>query len=115
MEAPAQASAPGRYIVRLQPSEVGHELATATSLAERYGGQLTEVYSSALHGFAVTMPAEGATQLATDGLVADVQPDDVVKVSSVSSSPTETRVAPLSNTDSQQRGTNPAGSRAGAR
>jgi subtilisin family serine protease len=57
----------------------------ATDLAARFGGQITHTYSSALRGFAVSMGATQARQLAADPAVASVEQDQTVTISGVQS------------------------------
>ncbi|MBB5934936.1 S8 family peptidase [Streptomyces zagrosensis] len=86
--APAQAAGPpqgrilaadsphrvdGSYVVTLKntPSVA----ATATSLADTYGGEVTRTYSTALKGFALRADEESARRLAADPAVLQVEAD----------------------------------------
>jgi subtilisin family serine protease len=100
--AAAPAPATGTYIVSLAagsaPGAVA-ELATA-----QLGGHVDHVYTTALSGFAVTLPTTDAQQLATLPGVAAVEQDAPVQLSDTQSAPTwgldriDQRALPLSST-----------------
>jgi subtilisin family serine protease len=70
---------PGEYIVVFQPS-VADPAALATQLVGANGGTLRFTYTSALKGFAATLPATAAQTLALNPLVAYVEQDQVYGV-----------------------------------
>src|SRR5207244_8635115 len=65
------------YIVVLK-SSVASPAAVAQEQAARFGGSVTHVYSHALKGYSVTIPAAAAARIAADARVVDVEPDGVV-------------------------------------
>uniref|UniRef100_UPI0031D8FA46 S8 family serine peptidase n=1 Tax=Saccharothrix mutabilis TaxID=33921 RepID=UPI0031D8FA46 len=71
VEVPAGAIADS-YLVQVRDAD------HAQPLAARYGGQVTQVYRSALTGFAVRLPAAAAARLAADPRVERVVQDSVV-------------------------------------
>jgi len=78
--AAAQSSpVPGEYIVVFQPS-VADPATLATQLVRANGGTLRFTYTSALKGFAATLPAAAAQALARNPLVAYVEQDQVYGV-----------------------------------
>jgi subtilisin family serine protease len=70
---------PGEYIVVFQPT-VANPAALAAQLVRSNGGTLRYTYTSALKGFAATLPAAGALTLARNPLVAYVEQDQVFSV-----------------------------------
>ena len=72
---------PNQYIVQLKKPATDSPLAgfslteQAARLAAMHGGQVLYVYEHALRGFAVRMPEAAALALATDPVVASVNPD----------------------------------------
>jgi len=79
LAAVAAAEPPTRssYIVVLTP-DAGPPEAVAAELSSRFGGELSHVYSNALRGFAVTLPAQAAAQLSRDPRIASVEADGVM-------------------------------------
>jgi len=78
--AASQASrVPGEYIVVFQPSVI-NPAALAAQLVRLQGGTLRFTYTSALKGFAATLPAAAAQALARNPLVAYVEQDQVYRV-----------------------------------
>jgi subtilisin family serine protease len=76
----------GSYIVALKDDVTTQSVEDqATGLAAHFGGQVTHTYSSALHGFAVSMNATQARRLAADPAVASVEQDQTVTISGVQS------------------------------
>lgn len=73
------ATVPGEYIVVFRPS-VTDPTALATQLASSQGGTLRFTYTSALKGFAATLPPAAAEALARNPLVAYVEPDQVYSI-----------------------------------
>jgi subtilisin family serine protease len=73
---------PGSYIVVLKSGSTTKSAQAvgqaASSLAGRYGGALRYTYTTAIQGFAATMPDSAARQLAADPQVALVEQDSVV-------------------------------------
>ncbi len=70
---------PGEYIVVFR-STVTDPAALATQLVRSHGGTLRFSYTSALRGFAATLPAAAAQALARNPLVAYVEPDQIYSV-----------------------------------
>ena len=70
---------PGEYIVVFQPS-VTNPVALAAQLVRGQGGTLRFTYTSALKGFAATLPAAAAQALARNPLVSYVEQDQVYRV-----------------------------------
>jgi subtilisin family serine protease len=82
---------PGSYIVTLKASpqlrEPGAVASTAHELASRFKGQLGSVYTAALRGFSVHLPADRARALAKDPRVASVEQDVLVAATSTQLNP----------------------------
>ncbi len=70
--------APGEYIVVFRPA-VTDPAGLASQLVRTSGGTLRYTYTSALKGFAATLPAAAAEVLARNPLVAYVEPDQVYR------------------------------------
>ena len=70
------------WVVQLAPSTTPVSTVVST-LVSRYGGTVRFTYTTALRGFAVTLPSAAADRLAHDPLVAAVTPDQVVTVADV--------------------------------
>ncbi|MFF3869388.1 S8 family serine peptidase [Micromonospora sp. NPDC001898] len=71
----------GSYVVVL--ADAGGraaDAATATRLAERYGGSVGQVYRAALRGFEARLPERAARRLAADPAVAYVEQNHVVSL-----------------------------------
>jgi subtilisin family serine protease len=69
---------PGEYIVVFQPS-VTNPAALAAQLVHGQGGTLRFTYTSALKGFAATLPSAAAAALARNPVVAYVEQDQVYR------------------------------------
>jgi subtilisin family serine protease len=78
--APAGAAGPGaeRHIVVLENS-VQRPGGVASQHARRFGAKVTDVYRSALRGYAATLPARAAATIARDSRVAFVEADQRVE------------------------------------
>ena len=74
----AAEAVPGQYIVVLQ-NTVADPASVARDLVNAAGGSLLRVYSSAIKGFAARLPAPAAAALASNSLVASVEPDQVMR------------------------------------
>ncbi|GHO98070.1 hypothetical protein KSF_081180 [Reticulibacter mediterranei] len=70
---------PDSYIVILKTASTPEEITSvAHSLANRYHGKASQIYTAALHGFAINLPESQAQQLAKDPQVASVRPDRAI-------------------------------------
>jgi len=91
------------YIVVLKDS-VANPAAVASEHATRFGGSVTHVYSHALKGYSLTLPAAAAPGIAADPRVSYVEPDGVVTASTTQTGATwgidriDQRSLPLSGT-----------------
>ena len=74
----AAEAVPGQYIVVLQ-NTVADPASVARDLVNAAGGSLLRVYSSAIKGFAARLSAPAAAALASNSLVASVEPDQVMR------------------------------------
>jgi len=74
----AAEAVPGQYIVVFQ-NTVADPASVARDLVNAAGGSLLRVYSSAIKGFAARLPAPAAAALASNPLVASVEPDQVMR------------------------------------
>jgi subtilisin family serine protease len=89
------------YIVSLEPGSVPLQVAER---AARLGGRIENVYTAAMSGFAVRLPATVADQLSSLPGVVAVEPDQPVRLSATQSSATwgldriDQRELPLSTT-----------------
>src|SRR5947209_5703365 len=72
-----------RYVVVLHDDADSD--AVARDHAQRYGAKVTHVYRRAVHGYAAKLSSKSARKLATDPAVAQVEPDQRVKVHATSS------------------------------
>src|SRR6266545_4060846 len=77
--APQTGPVPGEYIVVFQPG-VANPAVLAAQLVRGQGGTLRFTYTSALKGFAATLPAAAAQALAHNPLVSYVEQDQVYRV-----------------------------------
>lgn len=100
--AAAQPSSPlGSYIVTLAPDSVPAQVAER---AARIGGRVGHVYTAALNGFAVTLPAALADRLSTLPGVVAVEQDQQIQVSTTQTAApwgldrVDQRALPLSTT-----------------
>jgi subtilisin family serine protease len=78
---------PGRYVVRFVDG-VRDPAATARGLVSASGGSLRYVYTSAVKGFAASLPAAAAAALAHNPNVAAVEQDQVMTASTTQSGAT---------------------------
>ncbi|MCC8243640.1 S8 family peptidase [Saccharothrix luteola] len=80
---------PGSYIVALNDSSSPRSASasTASSLVDKYGGQVRVAWQHALNGFHATMSASQARRLAADPRVAFVQADLPISVDAVQQNP----------------------------
>jgi subtilisin family serine protease len=91
------------YIVVLK-SSVANSAAVAREQAARFGGTVTHVYSHALKGYSLTLPAAAAARIAADPRVAYVEADGVMKADTTQTGATwgidriDQRSLPLSGT-----------------
>ena len=91
------------YIVVLK-SSVASPAAVAREHAARFGGDVTHVYTHALKGYSLTLPAASAAALARDPRVDYVEPDGVVTADTTQTGATwgidriDQRSLPLSGT-----------------
>jgi len=74
----AAEAVPGQYIVVFQ-NTVADPASVARDLVNAAGGSLLRVYSSAIKGFAARLSAPAAAALASNPLVASVEPDQVMR------------------------------------
>jgi subtilisin family serine protease len=84
LDAGASGTVKDRYIVVLKDSG-----GDATALVDGYGGQVSRVYTHALHGAAATMSAARARRLAANPAVAYVQQDRKVHLTGTQSTPAD--------------------------
>jgi len=76
----AQASIADRYIITFRDN-VADPRATAASLVRANGGQLHYTYTTALRGFAATLPPQAVAALANNPMIAAIEPDAIVTAS----------------------------------
>ena len=102
--APAARDASGRYIVVLKRDAVRDPGAVADEHRRRHAAKPTEVYRSALEGYAAKIPARELSDVRSDRRVAYVEPDRLVKASATQAGATwgldriDQRGLPLSTT-----------------
>src|SRR5580765_1280486 len=78
----------GRYIVVLNESQVGNDIAAPTVesnaqyLAAVYGGNIGSVYAAALKGFVMEMTDEQAEMMSRDANVAFIEEDSEISIAS---------------------------------
>ncbi len=78
---------PDQYLVTLNTPDPATVPSTATELADRHDGEVLDVYTHTLHGFAVHMDESEAHALAADPAVASVEQDGIVTADTTQSSP----------------------------
>ncbi len=83
----AQAAVADRYIITFR-ADVADALAMAASMVRANGGQLHYTYTTALRGFAATLPPQAVAALARDPLIARIEPDAIVTASATQASAT---------------------------
>ncbi|SES45280.1 Serine protease, subtilisin family [Actinokineospora terrae] len=83
----AAEAVPDQYVVVLKDTGAVSAAQTASSLAARYGGSVTQTWQHALRGFAVTTNATSARRLAADPAVASVSENGVVRASDIQPNP----------------------------
>lgn len=83
----AQASIPDRYIITFRDN-VADPRATAASMVRSNGGQLHFTYTTALRGFAATLPPQAMAGLARNPMIASIEPDAIVTASATQASAT---------------------------
>jgi subtilisin family serine protease len=66
----------------------GEPAAVAATHAELYGAKIRYVYTSALRGYAASVPAAAVASLGVDSLVARVEPDHAIKTYGQQTTPT---------------------------
>ncbi|MDQ8168971.1 MAG: S8 family serine peptidase [Gemmatimonadota bacterium] len=76
----AQGSIPDRYIITFRDN-VADPRATAASMVRSNGGQLHYTYTTALRGFAATLPPQAVAALANNPMIAAIEPDAIVTAS----------------------------------
>jgi subtilisin family serine protease len=74
---PSDSSSWSTYIVTLRPA-TGDSRSIAAEAAQRFGGDLAQVYTRALSGFAIRIPDGLAARLADDARVLAIEPDSIV-------------------------------------
>jgi subtilisin family serine protease len=74
---PSDSSSRSTYIVTLRPA-TGDPRGIGAEAAHRFGGDLAEVYTHALSGFAIRIPDALAARLADDQRVLAIEPDAIV-------------------------------------
>ncbi|HEU5306104.1 MAG TPA: S8 family serine peptidase [Acidimicrobiia bacterium] len=78
---------PGQYIVVLNDGDAATTPAVSHALAGRHDGQVIDVYTHTIHGFAARMSEADAEALAADPAVASVEEDSVVSIATTQSDP----------------------------
>ena len=76
---------PGEYIVTLRSRSPDVVAPTVAGLTDRHGGQVLDVYTEALQGYAVATTARQAEELAADPAVASVEQNGYVSASDITS------------------------------
>jgi subtilisin family serine protease len=80
--AASAAETPSTWIVRLAPAV---PVSAVDTLVNRYGGQVRFTYTTALRGYAVSLPSSTARRLSADPLVAAVTADQPYRINDVQS------------------------------
>ena len=80
---------PGRYIVKFADDGMAAQdvHATASTLAQRYGGDVQHEFTSVLRGFSVTMDEKSAERMAADSAVGYVEQSGLVRAAGEQKSP----------------------------
>jgi subtilisin family serine protease len=76
---------PGQYIVVLNDGDAATTPAVSHALAGQHDGQVIDVYTHTIHGFAARMSEADAEALAADPAVASVEQDSVVSIATTQS------------------------------
>ena len=82
---PSPDPVPGEYIVTLRSRTPDVVAPTVAALTGRHGGQVLDVYTQALQGYAVATTARQAEELAADPAVASVEQNGYVHASDITS------------------------------
>ncbi len=83
-QAQTDAGESSTWVVQLAPS-AAPVASVVQTLVSRYGGTVRFTYTTALRGYAVTLTDTAARRLAADPLVAEISPDQVVRVAGTQS------------------------------
>jgi subtilisin family serine protease len=82
---PSPDPVPGEYIVTLRSRSPEVVAPTVAGLTDRHGGQVLDVYTQALQGYAVATTVHQAEELAADPAVASVEQNGYVSASDITS------------------------------